>query len=470
MAPAALRTLRSHLGSLVLVLAFATANAQPASLTIDVREPFDKVGGYTYVEATMHGSAERDDGSFGEYSVPLILIYPSDGGNGVGVVDWSNSAFYQAFGHDDPDEFTTLQWARLATDGYLFEQGYTYASVQWSKEVTELFGPDPPDEGEYNHLVYGTIDAGTDTWQILRDAARFLRDPSSFAGAGGPEPVDTVVSFGFSQTGNLQMGFLVGGENVVDGERAYDAHLVGAAGTFCREPTDEPPFFFAQTRCEAAPVHDGSKMMLLATQSDVETPFAAALARYPDRDDWRQYELAGVAHLPSTSFPGLAENQNPVDFRPAFRAAFHNLKRWTTADTEPPPSAFLDGDVITDGPADAIGILQTAVDEDGNALGGLRLPHMEQDVGGEVAGAPLGTYAGVNMDTEFPDVFSDVFIMVGGTFEPFGDDELRARYPDHETYVDRVRRAAEHLYETGYILEADRDAYVREAEASRIGR
>jgi hypothetical protein len=45
-----------------------------------------------------------------------------------------------------------------------------------------------------------------------------------------------------------------------------------------------------------------------------------------------------------------------------------------------------------------IGLLETALDEDGNVLGGLRLPHMEQEVDGQVAGAPLGTYTGLNAD------------------------------------------------------------------------
>ena len=476
---------------LALVLVAGMATAQVTSVTVDESKPFEKVSGYTYVQATMHGTVERDDGSVGEYSVPMVLIYPDDGGNGVGVVDWPNSQPYRVAGHDDPDEFATLQLARLTTDDYLFENGYTYASVQWSKEVTELFGPDAPDDREYNHLVYGTIDRGTDTFPILRDAARFLRDPSAFDGDAGPMPVDWVLSFGFSQTAALQMEFLVQGENTVDGERAYDGHLLGAGGFLCLAPNDEEPLYSEGGPCEGRPADDGSKMITIQAQGDLEAFFISALSRFPDVDNWRQYELAGVSHLPAVVLPVLSENQNPADFRPAFRAAFHNLKLWTTEGITPPPSKFLEGKVIPEG-EELAGTLITDLDEDGNALGGLRLPHMEQIIDGEVAGAPLGTYTGLKaVDLEAleaaiaadggaytpDDRFYRLYVAeeapivaVGGTFTPFSDEELRERYPDHETYVNRVTRAADYLLAGGYILEEDRDAYVREAEQSSIGK
>ena len=460
--------------SLALALAAGLASAMVSSVTIDSSEPFEKVDGYTYVEATMRGTVERDDGTVGEYAVPLVLIYPEDAGNGVGVVDWPNSVYYSVTGHQDLDESETKQYARLVTDGYLFESGYTYASVQWSKEVTELFADVPPGEG-FNHLVRGSIERGTDSWEILRDAARFMRDPSAFEGSDGPLPVDTVLSFGFSQTSGLQMAFLAGGENTVDGELAYDGHLSAVGGYLCVTPTDDEPFSALLLRCDddalghdGQPAADDSRVMMVASQSDVEHPlFLAALTRHPDEDNWRQYELAGVPHLPTVVFPGLADNQNPADFRPVFRAAFHNLTLWTTEGIEPPPSQFIAGEVITEGELE--GLLITHLDEDGNALGGLRLPHMEQEVDGQVAGAPLGTYTGMNMDVdEEAEPPINVFAAGGGTFTPFSDEELRERYPDHETYVSRVTRAADHLLAGGYILDQDRDAYVLEAERSSI--
>ena len=120
--------------------------------------------------------------AWASYSVPAVMIYPKHGrGNRVGVVDWLNSAFYHFF--PPTTEFGTFQFTLLATGNYLFEEGYTYISIQWNKAVTEIFGPTVPNDGQpHNHLVYGSIDRSADAWEILLDAARLLKDPRAYPG------------------------------------------------------------------------------------------------------------------------------------------------------------------------------------------------------------------------------------------------------------------------------------------------
>ena len=439
--------------------ATSTQASGPVSVTIDSSEPFEKVSGYTYVEATMHGEGE------GEYAVPIVLIYPNDGGNGVGVVDWANTATHD---FEPPlDEEATAQLTRVTTDGHLFENEYTYASVQWHKAVTETFGDEPP-EDDHHHLNYGFIEEAPDGFQILRDAAGLLRDPVAHDGPDGLLPVEAVVSSGFSQTATLQMEFLTQGENLVDGELVYDGHLVGAGGFGCNMWVDEFPYSVPRPLCEG-PVQDapdGSRVMVIATQSDVEAMFLAALSRIDDLEhpEWRQYELAGVSHLPQPVFPEVGdESQNPADFRSVFRAGFHNMAAWTTDGTPPPPSRFIEGVLQADG------TLATELDADGNAVGGLRLPHMTKVVNGREAGAPLGSYTGLNLAGAPPTTVERILLFLSGTFTPFDDDELQERYPNPGAYVNRVARAAENLLEQGYILEEDKDAYVRDAAQSSIG-
>ena len=99
--------------------------------------------GYTYAEITVHGTVDRADGSVGVYAVPAVLIYPRHRrANRVGVVDWVNSAYYHFF--PATTEFGTFQFTLLATENYLFDEGYTYVSIQWDKAVTEIFGPAAP--------------------------------------------------------------------------------------------------------------------------------------------------------------------------------------------------------------------------------------------------------------------------------------------------------------------------------------
>ena len=53
---------------------------EPKSVMAGTIRPFGEAGGYTYAEARMLDTAEREDGSAGKYEVPMIFIYPNDGG------------------------------------------------------------------------------------------------------------------------------------------------------------------------------------------------------------------------------------------------------------------------------------------------------------------------------------------------------------------------------------------------------
>jgi hypothetical protein len=149
--------------------------------------------------------------------------------------------------------------------------------------------------------------------------------------------------------------------------------------------------------------------------------------------------------------PFGATRQNPADVRPFVRGAFRNLRRWLTRNIAPPPAVPMLGTL------DAAGNFIPARDGDGNARGGIRLPHMPSTRRGLPAGAPLGTYRGIE-SAGFP---SNVFVILGGTFEPFSEHELADRYPSTHVVRKLVKRAADELFENRYILQADRRAYTR---------
>jgi hypothetical protein len=214
---------------------------------------------------------------------------------------------------------------------------------------------------------------------------------------------------------------------------------------------------------------DQGKIVALYTETDLQffraarDRVSAALANY------RHYELAGVAHLPTPIFPldaFGATRQNPVNLAPAQRAVLANLVAWIRHGDEPPPSQFIAGTLGEDG------ALVPERDADGNALGGLRLPHMPSllcdDDGSSdddaddcrAAGAPLGTYTGLETNLPAP---PPPFVHLGGTFEPFSPEELQARYRNRGNYVKLVRRAALALRQQGYILPEDYRAYMKEA-------
>jgi hypothetical protein len=109
-------------------------------------------------------------------------------------------------------------------------------------------------------------------------------------------------------------------------------------------------------------------------------------------------------------------------------------------------------------------VQDSQVDEDGNDIGGIRLPYLE---------APLGTHTGWNLfppENGGPDLCGQ-----DGSFIPFANTQaerlaagdprlsLEERYPTHGSYVSKVARAADRLVREGFLLKADKDRIVEAA-------
>jgi hypothetical protein len=199
------------------------------------------------------------------------------------------------------------------------------------------------------------------------------------------------------------------------------------------------------------------KLITIRTQSENEN--ATRARAHDDALTRRLYDVAGVSHIPQFSrslrFAG-ATRQNPASWQPVAKAMLRHLMAWIAEGTPPPQPRYLEGGVGADGN------YRLSRDGDGNVLGGIRLPHMPSILpNGERAGAPLGVYGGIDRTLADPRYgYADS----GGTFEPFSAEELARRYPTREAYVGLVSKAADALLADGYILEEDRDAYIRAAE------
>ena len=251
------------------------------------------------------------------------------------------------------------------------------------------------------------------------------------------------------------------------------------------------------------------------------TPDGKADVALPD--NVRSWLFCGTQHAPanlpiSDTNPdtGARGTQalNYVDYRPLMRAALHHLDQWVTHNIEPPANGYpnlADGsavgaDELADwfgslpgvefprhqkamrkldfGPdravptvipptvGDAYPMLVSAVDVDGNEVGGIRLPAIE---------VPLATYAGWNV--RHADIGGTGQVLAaGGTVAgcaiPFavtraerqasGDPRpsIEERYGSREEYVERVRACAESLVESGYVLAEDVDVLV--AQGSEV--
>jgi hypothetical protein len=220
------------------------------------------------------------------------------------------------------------------------------------------------------------------------------------------------------------MQFLIRGRTRWTTSVVYDGHLLGVGGYGCHMVSDEAPFYGGPTPCDGHADDDPSRMMMISAQSDLEFLFRAALSRYPDAHNWRQYELARSTALAYGRLPGLPTNQNPATSGPCSVPRSTTSRCGRPKGIEPPPSQFIEGEIVSEG--ESQGNLITDVDEDGNALGGLRLPHYGARGRRQVAGAPLGTYTGLNPDVDLEAEPTSILVFIGGTFEPFSDEELES--------------------------------------------
>jgi hypothetical protein len=411
---------------------------------------------YAYVSAFMEGILQRSDGSTGKYSVPLELLYPLEGWNGISIVDIENSALASMFRTPK-----SVSYGRtMLTDGHIASQGYAYVSVHWDKQTSD-------------NTRIGKIERATDGWLIIKEAAKFARNPSEFSISNAPQDLAVptfnnakVIGLGLSQTGMLLRKFYLDGRNA-DG--TFDGSLILGAGGRCLDITDNPPYLIYKNQEIMFP--ENEKVIAINTESCVDM-IAGWFAR-AQTPGYRIFEIAGVSYLPKPVFPlplpaiGVIR-QNPIDTRPVIRSMLENLCEWIVDNKPPPESTLLLGRVVDSEPlfdstepwgSDEPFRFSFERDEEGNAMGGVRMPHMN---------APLGKYAGCEDNIlRFRGSF---FVRFCGSFEAYNNSKLRQLYPSHDIYVDKVTKGAELALQNRWILKKDADAYIEEAKNSSIGR
>ena len=383
-------------------------------------------------------------------------------GNRVGVVDWLNSGFYHFFPPTTEDG--TFEFTRLATGSYLFDEGYTYISIQWNKAVTELFGPTVPDDGKpHNFLLYGSIDRSADAWEILLDAARLLKDPRAYPGGDGPAPVATVLSSGYSQGAALQLELLAEG---LDPTRVYDGHLVQMIGLTCWKREDVAPHFGFLGDCSPLPTSGKhAPVIVLASESDMvafhPTVLGFGKSAYFTRNranpNWRQYRDGGDRSSARTNF--VCPSPEPEHRRRQAHLP-RSVRQPDQVDTRQIPReasrrSLLPREPWTRRMPSSRRWMPMAISREGFDYLTSHRP--------STSALPV-LHSAVTRRSILPGSTRSSFVFLGGTFTRFTDDELLSRYASRRQYVRRVTRAANHLAARGYISNQDRKALIAAAE------
>ena len=211
---------------------------------------------------------------------------------------------------------------------------------------------------------------------------------------------------------------------------------------------------------------------MFETESDlVNLQFAPA--RQPDTRRIRTWEVAGTAHYDTyglligpkdpgdgsfdtpffdsmvttitSPYPGNIECKAPINAGPAtyvLRAAVAAMQRWVADGTPPPrsPRLRMKGDTFV-------------LDAEGNAVGGIRTPHVD---------APIAALSGLGQS-------GSNFCFLFGTTKPLDAAKLAALYPSHAAFVKAWNAATDKAVEAGFILPADAKNLETAAAQSTIG-
>ena len=446
--------------------------------------------------------ATKDANGLIEYSARISLIFPTNpkDGNGVLLVDIPNrgrpyaQALYNS-PRDEPFEAGTLE----VGTGFLQDHGFSVAEVRWELgQGAEL--PSFTDPSGKKRFVEGV------GFAIVRDAADFLAHAKAdTAGTANPlrGAIKRTLASGKSQSGRYLKTFLFNGFNVADGRRVFDGMHVFVSGAGMLPimqsgtgpqssatgiPTFENPEFrgvnedvltigdvikHVKARGEKPPLilMINSTTDYFSLRASLSRTGAEGTVEHPFPDNVRVYDIAGASHVvrrkASCELPPAR-----LDWSPVSRATLLHLDDWVAKGIEPPKPRLMplepaNGDpVVLRAPAH----LPKAVieipkrDEDGNVIGGVRLPDMQ---------VPLGVNARQNPPLSF-------LCMLAGAYVAFPRTQADAdaahdphrpvleRYKTRNDYVNRIRTAARELEREGFLLPDDAAVIIQSAAANPL--
>ena len=327
----------------------------------------------------------------------------------------------------------------------------------------------PRDASRYETLsmpYFGQI------WDMLSELGALLKSNDSANPLRGMG-VERVIMGGYSQSAAYQVTYansFHGDATLPDGSPIYDGYYIAAGGPRAKQVNRIPP------ASENLPNGDARNLVMVDVpvirfQTETEI-FGFAPGSFTVRQTEpaypliRFYEMAGGSHADKgtndVSGPALARDLgfpdfaaacdlelNPIRISYVQSALLEVLDRWIRGDQRPPRSRVLDIAI------DANGNNVIALDEDRNALGGVRPPTIE---------VPLGNYLAFN--TGPPGTFCFLF----GGIIPFDDAEIDRRYRNHGQYVRRVTKEAKRAVKQRFLLKPDAMALRRQAAQSSIGK
>ncbi len=358
--------------------------------------------------------------------------------NGIVVVEWLNTT---------PGFDLDGGWLLLSQE--LMREGYAWVGV--SAQPEGLNGIKQADPTRY---AGAQIDSKDLPWDIFTQAGlaiqaeplRVLRSTRSLK----------FVAMGYSQSAVWLNTYI---NAIAPLNKVYDGFLLhGGAPLAVWTDTGKGVYFKPTLRSD-------QDVPVLQVQTEMEVMVSWSLSKTPDTDRLRYWEITGGVHMhdviqeglkaiaPASYLAGQQSCIKPINNLPIERfdhAALNALRLWMTQGIPAPKAPRL--------ARNGLGFVKN--DDDGNALGGLRLPELDAPT------AQYGMYT--NMTNSALSVKHIYLCVAGGDRRPFNAKQLKAHHPDHAAYVERYRTASDALVAQGLLRPADRDEGLAQAQAAQV--
>ena len=360
--------------------------------------------------------------------------------NGVVIVEWNNVTA-------GPDK--DIDW--WMSGDHFVREGYAYIAVsaQWMG-IQSIKDWSPERYGSLDVTDGGKVERDDLSFDIFSAAGRAINrigkpsKPGQVDILGGLQ-AELVIATGHSLSANRLAAYV---NHIHPLGPVYDGFMIHGGG---------------------AGIRDDIEVKVFKIMAETDMIWQAAI-RQPNTDTFHCWEVAGTSHVdirfemeygkvrnlllgkpgndvtprtPDCDYPAFSR----VPFSDTLNTAYEHLQRWVRDNTLPPAAEPLV--ILQIKPKLVLGR-----DEQGNALGGIRL-----------ASHAVATAKNTGMN---PGTYK--FCKLYGSHEPFDAATLSERYPSHEVYVEAVKKVAHQNLSDGYILRYAAERTIRDAEKSNIGR
>jgi hypothetical protein len=398
---------------------------------------------------TVDGRWDVRPASTAPYETRIVVYRPSDPKkfDGTVMVEWLNVSA----GFDSPPDWLAGHLAIIRDGAAWVGVSAQSVGVQGGTAAVAGLAAGGLKAGDPARYAMLSHPGDSYSYDIYSQAGLAVRRPGAHVPMG-PLKVRRVVGVGESQSAFRLVTYI---NALQPRDHVYDGFLVHSRWAN-GDRLSQPPLPLV-TPPEGTVIRDDLRVPVLTFETETDLARGYAAARQPDSRSFRLWEVAGTAHADAYTTGGFGDTGDgraevalldvsavnggplqcakPINDGPAFlvlNAAIHDLDRWVTRGTPPPPAPRL---AVSAGPPVTI-----SRDEHGNALGGIRTPLVD---------APTATLdgSGGNGGGGFCGLFGETV--------PFSAPTLLSLYPRHGDYVTRFDRATSRALRNGFLLPLD---------------